>query len=263
MSNIYSMPLMIRREGTKIKNLGLQTYQGPSGISKMYYGTGDEDYYVFRTGATLHGFINVGAQSIELNSGSKPATPFQEHDALPSFELLNDVNSYQWVVIQFPEEVNYSVLCDNLASNNMFEPSEDEQHNMWFYLDGRYNNMSVYPYVYEWTESQGEITAQKLTTYSEYNPTTAMGDRHQGMETVRMYSTGEFHGISSSWANKLKTAWTGYTPQLTGGKRRQGFLMIGRGANTRNITTRNFIRFFLQGCSNIDTTNDWTHIRLT
>lgn len=262
MGNIYSMPLMIRRGETKVKNLGLQTYQGFPDISKMYYSS--SDYYAFDvTEGTLEGIIEVGAQSIELNSGSKPTTPFQAHNALPYFRLLNDVASYQWVVIRFAEEVNYPVLCDNLAANNMFEPNDEDKQKMKFYLDSRYNDMSVYPFVYEYTISQGEITVQKLTTYSEYNPTTAMGDRHQGMETVRMYSTGQFHGISSSWANKLKTAWLAYTPQITGGERRQGFLMIGRGANTANITTRNFIRFFLQRCSNIDTTNDWTHIQLT
>lgn len=259
---VVGHPIIFRRGETKVKNLGLQTYQGFPNITKMYYNS--SDYYSFdATEGTLEGIVEVGAQSIELNSGSKPATPFQAHNALPYFRLLNDVNSYQWVVIRMAEEVNYSVLCDNLASNNMFEPGDDEKQNMKFYLDDRYNNMSVYPFVYEWTESQGEITAQKLTTYSEYNPTTAMGDKHQGMETVRMYSTGQFHGISSSWANKLKTAWSAYTPQITGGERRQGFLMIGRGANTANITTRNFIRFFLQRCSNIDTTNDWSHIQLT
>ena len=260
MGNIYSMPLMIRRGG--VKNLGLQTYQGFPEINKMYYNS--SDYYNFdTTEGTLEGIIEVGAQSIELHSGSKPVTPFHAHDALPYFRLINDVNSYQWVVIRMAEEVNYSVLCDNLASNNMFEPGDDEKQNMKFYLDDRYDDMSVYPFVYEWTQSGSDITAQKLTTYSEYNPTSPMGDRHQGMETVRMYSTGQFHGISSSWANKLKTAWLAYTPQITGGERRQGFLMIGRGGNTPNITTRNLIRFFLQRCSNIDKTNDWTHIQLT
>lgn len=262
MSNIYSMPLMIRRGENKVKNLGLQTYQGWPDITKMYFSS-SESYPFDASESQTESTINVGARSIELNSGSKPESPFQIQDDLPYFRLLNDVNSYQWVVIRFAEAINYPVLCDNLASNNMFEPGDDEKQNMKFYLDDRYNDMSVYPFVYEWTESQGEITAQKLTTYSEYNPTTAMGDRHQGMETVRMYATGQFHGISSSWANKLKTAWLAYTPQITGGQRRQGFLMIGRGANTANITTRNFIRFFLQRCTNIDTTNDWTHIRLT
>jgi hypothetical protein len=267
MSNIYSMPLMIRRGGTKVKNLGLQTYQGNSDVTKMYYGTGSDDYYPFNTSASAtRGAMDLGAQSIELNPGSKPISPFLKredyYDGLPFFRLLNDVNSYQWVIIRLPE-INIPTFCNHLASNNMFEPSDAEKQNMKFYLDDRYNDMSVYPFVYEYTYSQDEITAQKLTTYSEYNPTSAMGDRHQGMETVRIYSTGQFHGISSSWTNKLQSAWTGYTNKLTGSTVILGFLAIGRGGNTANITTRNFIRFFLQRCSNIDTTNDWTHIRLT
>lgn len=267
MSNIYSMPLMIRRGGTKVKNLGLQTYQGNSDITAMYYGSGSSDFYPFDDAASgTQGAIDLGAQSIELNPGSKPTSPFLKrgdiYDNLPFFRLISDVNSYQWIIIRLPI-INVSTFCDRLASNNMFEPSDAEKQNMKFYLDDRYNDMSVYPFVYEYTYSQGEITAQKLTTYSEYNPTSAMGDRHQGMETVRIYSTGQFHGISSSWTNKLKTAWTGYTSQLTGSTAILGFLAIGRGANTANITTRNFIRFFLQRCSNIDTTNDWTHIQLT
>lgn len=267
MGNIYSMPLMVRRGETKIKNLGLQTYQGNSDITKMYYGTGSDDYYPFDGSASgVYGAIDLGAQSIELNSGSKPESPFlrrgQYYDNPPFFRLINDVNSYQWVIIRLPI-VNVSTFCDRLASINRFEPNDVEKQLMKFYLDDRYNNMSVYPFVYEYTYSQGEITGQKLTTYSEYSPTTAMGDVHQGMETVRMYSTGQFHDISSSWTNKLKTAWTGYTSQLTGSTAILGFLMIARGGTTSNITTRNFIRFFLQRCSNIDTTNDWTHIQLT
>lgn len=269
MGNIYSMPLMVRRGETKVKNLGLQTYQGNSGISYMYYGSGSEDCYAFdMSGDGLRGAIDMGAQSIELRTGSKPESPFLKRgdiwNNLPFFRLLNDVNSYQWIIIRLPE-INIYGFCDNLASNNMFEPNDVGKFDnvLRFYLDDRYDDMSVYPFVYEYTYSQREITAQKLTTYSEYNPTSAMGDRHTGEETVRIYSTGAFHGISSSWINKLKTAWIGYTNQLTDSTVILGFLAIGRGANTPNITTRNFIRFFLQRCSNIDTTNDWTHIQLT
>ena len=263
MSNIYWMNT-IRRKSGEVKHLGLQTYQGWPGITKMYYGSGSDDYYrIDIDEGSLESVMDVGAQSMELNPGSKTLTPFRPHNALPYFRLISDVKSWQWVVLQIGDDINRSTLCDNLAANNMFEPSDEEKKAMPFYLDDRYIDMSIYPYVYEYTESQGEITAQKLTTYSEVNPTTVLGDKHQGDETARIYSTGEFHGISSSWTNKVKTAWSGYTSQLTGGTVKYGFIALARGAYSSSLTTRGFIRYFLQRCTNIDTTNDWTHIRLT
>lgn len=266
MGNIYWMNT-IRRKSGEVKHLGLQTYQLNSDITAMYYGTGSDDYYPFDDAASgVYGAIDLGAQSIELNSGSKPNSPFlrkgEYYNNPPFFRLISDVKSWQWIITRLPEG-NVSTFCDRLASNNMFEPTDEDKQKMKFYLDDRYNDMSIYPYVYEYTYSQGEITAQKLTTYSEVNPTTVLGDKRQGDEAVRIYSTGEFHGISSSWTNKLKTAWTGYTRQLTGSTVMYGFLAIARGAYSSTLTTRGFIRYFLQRCSNIDTTNDWTHNRLT
>lgn len=269
MSNIYSMPLMIRRGGTKIKNVGLQSFLGYTGVSRMYYGTGEDDYYpVTDFRSTLEfGFI-IGGQSMELQPGSVDKSPFlMQSDNLPSLRLISDVKSWQYAMLTLPSGINISTFCDNIGSYGKFE-TEWLYHNsyrdyngnkMSQYLD--YSNMSTYPYVYEWKIVDSEISEQKLTTWSEANPTSVMRDKRTGDERVKMSSLGLNH-ISSSWSDKVKTAWTNYTRKLDGDYV-YGLMAIARGVTTANITTRNFIRFFLQRCTDIDTTNDWTHIQLT
>lgn len=272
MSNIYSMPLMIRRGETKIKNVGLQSFLGSAGVSKMFYGTGEDDFYpVDEAFRTWNGFgFAIGGQSMELKPGSVELSPFlPQYDRLPHLELISDVMSWQYAMLTLPSAINISTFCDRIGSYGKFETewlyhNEYRDYNgnkMSQYLDSGYGNMSVYPYVYEWKIVDSEISEQKLTTWSEANPTSVMRNKRTGDETVKMSSLG-LNSISSSWSNKVKTVWTNYTRKLDGDYV-YGLMAIARGTTTANITTRNFIRWFLQRCTDIDTTNDWTHIRLT
>lgn len=272
MSNIYSMPLIIRRGETKIKNVGLQSFLGYSGVDRMYYGTGEDDFYsvdMFPNTLTL-GFV-IGGQSMELVPGSVVKSPFyMEQDNLPYLRLISDVKSWQYAMLTLPSGINISTFCDRISSYNKFIPewiynnqARDYNGNkMSQYLYNVGSDMSVYPYVYEWKMVDSEISEQKLTTWSEANPSSVMSNKRTGDETVKMSNGGWITDISSSWSDKAKTAWTNYTRQLDG-EYVYGLMAIARGAYSSNITTRGFIKFFLQRCSNIDTTNDWTHIQLT
>lgn len=271
MSNIYSMPLMIRRGETKVKNVGLQSFLGYTGVSRMYYGTGEDDFYpvdMFRS--TLEfGFV-IGGQSMELVPGSVNISPFlMQSDNLPSLRLISDVKSWQYAMLTLPSGINISTFCDRIGSFNKFEPEwlydnsyRDYNGNKMSQYLYNIGNMSVYPYVYEWKMVDSEISEQKLTTWSEANPTSVLYNKRTGDETVKMTINGEISPISSSWSNKVKTAWTNYTRKLDGDYV-YGLMAIARGVTSNTLTTRGFIRYFLQRCSNIDTTNDWTHIRLT
>ena len=269
---VVGHPIIFRRGETKVKNVGLQSFLGDAGVTRMFYGTGEDDFYSvtgsFRN-SNEFGFA-IGGQSMELQPGSVEISPFlPQYDRLPSLRLISDVMSWQYAMLTLPSDIHISTFCDRIGSYGKFVTewlyhSKYRDYNgnkMSQYLDYHYSNMSTYPYVYEWKIVDSEISEQKLTTWSKSNPTSVMHNKRTGDETVKMSSLGLIN-ISSSWSDKVKTAWTNYTRKLDGNYV-YGLMAIARGVTTTNITTRNFIRFFLQRCTNIDTTNDWTHIQLT
>lgn len=274
MGNIYSMPLMIRRGETKVKNVGLQTFQGYTGVTRLYYGHGEDDYYtvdMFRNDREF-GFA-MGAQALEVVPGSVNKSPFLiQYDRLPDLRLISDVKSWQYAMLTLPTDINISTFCDNISTyphslvpeslyDNLYQDFNGDK--MSQYLASTAGNyMSVYPYVYEWKMTDSEISEQKLTTWSEANPTSVLSNKRTGDESVKMSTSGWFTNIQSSWSDKVKTAWTNYTRKLDGDYV-YGLMAIARGVTSNTLTTRGFIRYFLQRCTDIDTTNDWTHIQLT
>lgn len=127
------------------------------------------------------------------------------------------------------------------------------------------NNLACYPYILEYRG-----TSVKITTYSEKAPNTTVANNQVGTEdtkisvtsshTLRLYNTNDM----SSYCNKLSTAANNYSLKFPDNQALEfGFLCVYRGARSTAWTPKNHMRWFLNRVTNIDTTNDWTHVQLT
>ena len=269
MSNIYSMPLMIRRGGTKVKNLGLQDYlinMNTSGVfedSNQYidFGNGAPGYAFFRGG------VNLGAKNVELRN-TKSTNDYWgiPHNSVLSFVTVSDSNSFKYAIIRIlvPEGGNLSsyvnLFATDFAESKGFKSTGDS-------YAGYPDNMTVvnatlYPFIYD---------RNKLTTYSVKTPNSTTEKSRRGTEPLELViGNGNWSVYGPSWsssgyqdyANKLISHLGSYTPLSTTGLE-FGFLAILRGSLPNNWTPRRHILWFLQRCTDIDTTNDWTHIQLT
>ena len=272
MSNIYSMPLMIRRGGTKIKNLGLQDYliyMNTSGVfedSNQYidFGNGAPGYAFFR------GAVNLGAKNVELRN-TKSTNDYWgiPHNSVLRFLTVSDNDSFKYAIIRIINIDDLStyvnLFATDFAESKGFKSAGDSYAGSPD--DMTIVNATLYPFIYEHLPNE-----QKLTTYSVKTPNSTTEKNRRGTEPLELvFGNGNWSVYGPSWsasdyqdyANKLISHLGSYTRQLTGTGLEFGFLAILRGSLPNNWTPRNHIRWFLQRCTDIDTTNDWTHIQLT
>lgn len=267
MSNIYSMPLMIRRGGG-VKNLGLQSYlinMNTSGVfedSSQYidFGITPPGYAFFK------GAFHLGAKNAELrNTKSNHNYWGIPKNSVLRFLTENNNNSFKYAIIRIlvpegGELSNYvNLFATDFAESKGFKSAGDSYAG---YLDDMtIVNATLYPFIYD---------QNKLTTYSVKAPNSTNERNRRGTEPLELnFGSGNWSVYGSSWsasdyqdyANKLITHLGSHT-QL-GVSSEFGFLAILRGNLPNNWSPRNHIRWFLQKCTNIDTTNDWTHIQLT
>ena len=274
MSNIYSMPLMIRRGENKVKNLGLQNYLDymlTSGIfedSNQYidFGNGAPGYAFF------HGVVYLGAKNVELRN-TKSSNDYWgiPYNSVLRFVPVSDNDSFKYAIIRIlvPEGGDLSTYVNLFATD--FAESKGFKS-----VDGSYGgypldlcsvSATLYPFIYEHLPNE-----QKLTTYSVKTPNSTTEKNRRGTEPLELsFGNGNWSVYGSSWsasgyqdyANKLISHLGSYTRQLSGTRLEFGFLAILRGNLPNNWSPRNHIRWFLQRCTDIDVNNDWTHIQLT
>lgn len=274
MSNIYSMPLMIRRGENKVKNLGLQDYLVNMSTSGIFE---DSNKYIdFGNDAPGYAFFNGGFWLGGKNAELKNTKSTNDYWGIPYNSVLrflpvSDNNSFKYAIIRIlvPESGTLStyvnLFATDFAESKGFKSTGDSYTG---YLDDMtIVNATLYPFIYEYLPNE-----QKLTTYSVKTPNSTTEKNRRGTEPLElMFGNGNWSVYGSSWsasgyqdyANKLISHLGSYTRQLSGAGLEFGFLAILRGSLPNNWTPRRHILWFLQKCTDIDTTNDWTHIQLT
>lgn len=234
----------------------------------------NSQYIDFGNGAPgftyFDGGFYLGAKNAELRN-TKSTNDFW---GIPKNSVLrfipeNNNDSFKYAIIHLIPRNNFAtdltLFATDFASSKGFKSTGDSYTG---YLDDMtIVNATLYPFVYEHLPNQ-----QKLTTYSVKAPNSSSERNRMGTEPLQLlFGSGKWSVYGSSWstsdyqdyANKLINHLGSYTQQISGSTITWGFLAILRGSLPNNWTPRRHILWFLQRCTNIDTTNDWTHIQLT
>jgi len=281
MSNIYAINPIFRRGGETIHSPGADTYATEYECLGFF---NDGTYIDFTQPSNVRLILGGHKVTFSANSSNTHIPVLDQPYANPYINIPGSIQSFKYAVMVLGEGQNITPttiadvttkLNNPDASNNIFKG--DHRNPLYFRLFSSVY-MSCFPFVYEVVETGGTIQSQKLTTYSAVAPNTQLsGYNHTGGERITLDVNNTYdwvlkyngHGgigtaISlSDWCTALNTKWTNYTDQLTGSNKMIGFLFFYRGYNGTTVTTRQLIKSFLDNCSTIDTTNDWTHERLT
>lgn len=282
MSNIYAINPIFRRGGEKVHSPGADTYATKYECLGFF---NDGTYMDFVNNYGGARFILGGHKvTFTANSSNVHIPVLDQPIAYPYINIPGSTQSFKYALMVLGEGQNITPTTISDVTNRLNNPDAnniilkgDHRNPLYFWLLS-YPYMSCFPFVYEVDEPGGTIQAQKLTTYSAVAPNTQLsGYNHTGGERITLdrddtydwilrynYHGGIGTAISlSDWCTALNTKWTNYTDQLTGSNKMIGFLFFYRGYNGTTVTTRQLIKSFLDNCSTIDTTNDWTHERLT
>ena len=295
MSNIYWMNTIRRKQnsgsGKKYYDFCLEaTTSGyfeqnrTLPVKAISFGSFDADCSSSNEIQGEHQFL-IGGQKNEFIDNTSSA---QNDFGLPikndfNYGVIRDNDSFHYVIMKFsPESSGFASAFTSALSTGeqLIAPIDLPTNSGWgcrgnarydfthLYI-GRFV-AAAYPYILEVRQND---QARKLTTFSEKAPNTVVANNQIGTENTRISFDTSNHGHSwrlyntvdmSAYCTKLNNAWGSYTRQL--GEETSvyfGFLCIYRGARTSNWTPRRHILWFLNRVTNIDTTNDWTHVQLT
>lgn len=270
---VVGHPIIFRRGETKVKNLGLQDYLINMDTSGVFEDSGQ--YIDFGHGAPgyafFHGGFHLGGKNVELRNRKTTHDYWGiPKNGLLRFLTVSDNNSFKYAIIRIlvPGDLStyVNLFATDFAESKGFKSAGDSYAG---YLDDITTIVypTLYPFIYESLPNE-----QKLTTYSVKAPNSTNERNKRGTEPLELnFGSGNWSVYGSSWsasdyqdyANKLISHLGSYTRQLSGTGLEFGFLAIDRGNLPNNWTPRNHILWFLQRCTDIDTTNDWTHIQLT
>lgn len=271
---VVGHPIIFRRGETKVKNLGLQDYLINMNTSGVF--EDNSQYIDFGNGAPgftyFDGGFYLGAKNAELRNTKSSNLNFWgiPKNSVLRFLTENNNDSFKYAIIHLIPRNNFAtdltLFANDFAGSKGFKSTGDSYTG---YLDDMtIVNATLYPFVYE----KGSSSQQKLTTYSVKTPNSSSERNRMGTEPLELlFGNGNWSVYGSSWsssgyqdyANKLINHLGSYTQQISGSTITWGFLAILRGSLPNNWTPRRHILWFLQRCTDIDTTNDWSHIQLT
>ena len=286
MSNIYWMNTIRRKQNT---GSGKKYYDFRFDYhATMWFWGNTEQSHPFDGDDGLS--IVVGAQKNELYNSPgttniiEPITGKARNNGQYSFRTIVDPESYQYIFfpIAYTNNTTVNQFIDLFTSDDetfcgLQVPRSDIASQPILRYDiclpyfRQYQDMTLYPYLLEYTQQDETITNRILRTYSFISPNQHITSR-VGNEPVKLSIGNESISITldelrvsrSNYRSMLSNIWSNYTAQLPQPSYTEfGFMGIGRGNTPSSLTPKNSIKWFLQRVTDVDINTQWTHTRLT